>query len=66
VRSDLRAHHAGAEYGYLANDQIAHVVPPGELCGVANGGWRFARDSHGIRSGSLCMAGGSVTRFKHA
>jgi hypothetical protein len=43
VRSDLRAHHAGAEYGYLANDQIAHVVPPGELCGVANVGWRFVR-----------------------
>jgi len=35
VRGDLRAHHAGAEHGYLANDQIAHVVSPENYADVA-------------------------------
>ncbi len=33
VRGDLRAHHAGAEHGHLANDQIAHVFPPWSSAG---------------------------------
>jgi len=42
VRGDLRAHHAGAEHGYLANDQIAHVVSPGNYADAAKLDGRFA------------------------
>ena len=37
VRGDLRAHHAGAEHGDLANDQIAHVVTSGSRVREAMG-----------------------------